>query len=297
MCCVAACNSSGETSTDQCSNGRDDDSDGLPDCADPACRVYAFCAGSDAGRPDGGPVDAAPRPDGALCGRTIDLVIVADVSSSMVGPLEQLEQETGAIVDAVRAVDPDAQTSLVVFVDDALAVQDCVAFVDAAALESELAAWRARAPDNRSPVSGTFNQDCAENGLDALALATAECPWRDGAARVIVHVTDDTFAEHPTVLSGPWGGGIVVQHTYAETADALVDGDVRVVGLTRNGAGRDCGASTISPDVGQGFHTPYLGSPSIPERTGGIAIDLDAWRAGEVDLAATIASVAETACQ
>jgi len=296
-CCVAACDSSGETSLDQCSNGRDDDADGLADCADLACHVYAFCEGDDAGRPDAGPIDAAPRPDGAACARPIDLVIVADVSSSMVGALEQLEQESEAIVATVRALDASSTVSLVVFVDDALAVDECAPLADAASLSGALAARRALAPENRSPVSGTINQDCAENGLDALSLAVAECPWRAGAAHVILHVTDDTFAERPTVLSGPFGGGVLVQHTFDETADALVATGARVVALTRQGAGRDCGATTVSPDVGRGFHAPYLAMPSIPERTAGIVLDLDAWRDGTVDLAASIAAVAEPACQ
>jgi hypothetical protein len=259
--------------------------------------VYSFCEGDDAGRPDAGPVDAAPRPDGAACARPIDLVIVADVSSSMVGALEQLERESEAIVTTMRALDAGSRVSLVVFVDDALAVDECAPLADAASLSGALAARRVLAPENRSPVSGTINQDCAENGLDALSLAAAECPWRAGAAHVILHVTDDTFAERPTVLSGPFGGGILVQHTFDETADALVAEGARVVALTRSGAGRDCGATTVSPDVGRGFHAPYLAMPSIPERTAGIALDLDAWRDGTVDLAASIAGVAEAACQ
>src|SRR5688500_11526174 len=81
---------SGESSVDQCSNARDDDSDGLTDCADPACRVYAFCTGADGGAADAGPRDAAPRPDGARCGRPLELVLVLDVSSSMEDELARL---------------------------------------------------------------------------------------------------------------------------------------------------------------------------------------------------------------
>jgi hypothetical protein len=297
VCSLFACNSTGGESTlDECSNGRDDDSDGMADCTDPACRGYSFCSGGDAGQGDGGPRDAAPRPDGAACGRTIDLVVVADVSSSMVTSLERLAAESSAIVDAMRALDPDAAVSLVVFVDDALAVNDCAPFADGAALATEIAAWRTRAPNNRSPVSATYNQDCAENSLDALSRAATECPWREGAARMILHVTDDTFAERPTVLSGPWGGGIVVQHTYPETVDQLAAAGAHVVALTRNGTGHDCGAA-ISPDVGQGFQTPYQDMPAIPARTAGIALDLDVWNEGGIDLATTLADLAESACQ
>lgn len=290
------CSPGGETSADQCSNARDDDADGLIDCADLACRVYAFCSGSDGGRPDAGPVDALPRPDGARCGRTIDAVITLDVSSSMIAAIDRLRDDAPALLDALRALDADARLSLVVFVDDALAIRECAPIADADALRSELSLWREQAPQNRSPASMMLNQDCPENSLDAIWTALA-CPtWREGSARVILHATDDTFAESPAVLSGPFGGGIVVQHRYDETVDALVEADVRFAALARAGAGRACGA-TISPNVGRGFHEPYEAMASIPERTAGVAIDLDAWVAGSVDLASEVSALAEAACQ
>nr|MDQ3037570.1 hypothetical protein [Myxococcota bacterium] len=174
-------------------------------------------------------------------------------------------------------------------------VRDCAPVADAAELASELDAWRARAPENRSPASGIANVDCPENALDALALATSTCAWRDVAARIVVHVTDDTFAERPTVLSGPFGGGIVVQHTFAETSDILGMNRVRVLALTRDGEGQDCGAGR-SPDVGRGFQAPYLGMPSLPDRTGGVALPLPGLTDGSLDVAAAIASLAEIAC-
>lgn len=290
------CQSGGESSVDQCSNARDDDGDGLIDCGDPACRVYAFCSASDSGRPDAGPTDALPRPDGARCARTIDLAIVLDVSSSMLASLDRLRDEASALFDAIRALDAEARIVMVVFVDDALRVRECAPFADAGELASEIARWRDEAPRNRSPLSMTINQDCAENSLDAIHEALACSSWREGSARIVLHVTDDTFAEHPSVLSGPFGGGIVVRHRYDETLQALLEADVRFAALARSGAGRPCGA-TISPNVGRGFHEPYQGMASIPERTGGIAIDHDLWRGGGLELAPEIAALAEAACQ
>jgi hypothetical protein len=284
-----------ESSIDECSNGRDDDGDGLIDCADPACRVYVFCLGGDAGTADAGERDAAPRPDGALCERTVDVVLVVDVSSSMDPELRALRDASVALVDQLRALDAGARVSLVVFVDDALAIAECMPLADGEALARELETWRLLAPENRSPMSGTLNQDCVENSLDALALAAGGCPWREGSARLLVHVTDDTFAERPTVLSGPFGGGIVVQSTYAEAVDALVRRGIRVLAVARQGVGEPCGAGR-SADVGAGFHSNWNAMPSIPERTGGRALDVEALVDGRLDLPATLTAAAETAC-
>lgn len=283
-----------ESDIDACSNGRDDDGDGMADCRDPACRAYVFCLQSDAGT-DAGPVDAGPPQDGAVCARPIDVVLTVDVSSSMVAELEALRDAAVGLVERLRALDESARVSLVVFIDDALAVGEC-APLEGPALRDELEAWRVRAPEDRSPVSDTLNQDCPENSLDALALAAGGCAWREGAAHLVVHVTDDTFAERPAVLSGPFGGGIVVQSTYAEAADVLVAEGARVIAVARQGQGESCGAGR-SPDVGQGFHTPYMGMVSLPERTGGVALSLPDLVDGELDLAAVIAERAELACQ
>lgn len=292
---LSACAPSGESTVDQCSNGRDDDGDRLVDCADLACSVYAFCSSADAGPRDAGPRDAAPRPDGATCARMIDLVLVLDVSGSMDAELALLRDQSEALVTELRALDPSVRISMVVFVDDALAVEACAPFADANALRDALEARRMDTSRNTSP-GGTLNVDCPENSLDALTLAATTCPWREAAAHLVLHVTDDTFAERPAVLSGPFGGGVLVQSTYAETSAALNRAFVEVLALTRQGEGEDCGAGR-SADVGQGFHTAYLGQTSLPERTSGIALDLDAWRGGSLDLVGEISRIAEDACQ
>ncbi len=283
----------GESSIDACSNARDDDGDGLVDCADPACRVYAFCLSLDAGT-DAGPIDAA-LPDGALCTRPLDVVMVLDVSSSMTDELARVRMGVSELWDEAHALDPSAQISLVVFVDDALAVAMCAPFASAASLDEELGRWMEHSRTNTSPSSGTFNQDCAENSLDAL-YAASTCPFRAGSARVLLHVTDDTFVERPAVLSGPFGGGVVVIHTYAETADALVGVSARVVAITQPGAGTACGAGLTNPDVGRGFHTSYMGQPALPERTGGLAIDIAALRSGSETIGAMLRRAAMPAC-
>ncbi len=293
---LSACTGPGtsaESTLDQCSNGRDDDGDGLIDCADIACTVHAFCAVSDGGTRDAGEVDAALLGDGG-CLRPIDLVFSVDVSSSMQAELTALSMTAPAMFERLHAIDPTVRVSLVAFVDDVLAVAECAPLT----LEDftrELEIFRQSAASNRNLVSSIENVDCPENSLDALARA-AECGWRDGAARIVVHVTDDTFAERPTVLSGPFGGGIVVQHTYAETRTALSNANIRLIAMTASGVGSDCGAGR-SPDVGQGFHTPFLGMPPLVESTGGAALNLDDLVRGSLDLGAEIVRVIEPVCE
>jgi hypothetical protein len=292
---LSACGGSGmgaESTLDQCSNGRDDDGDGQIDCADIACTVHAFCASFDGGMRDAGDGDVM-RPDGGECLRPIDLVFSVDVSSSMESELASLKAAAPALFERIHALDPGARVSLVVFVDDVLAIADCEPLT-VEEFSREIDTFRQSASSNRNPVSSIENVDCPENSLDALTRASA-CEWRDGAARVVVHMTDDTFAERPTVLSGPFGGGIVVQNTYAETQRALSNATIRLVAVTAAGVGADCGAGR-SPDVGRGFHTPFLGMPSLPESTGGEAMSLDAFARGELDIGAEVSRVAERAC-
>jgi hypothetical protein len=286
-----------------CSNGVDDDRDGLTDCADPACRLFAWCAGpSDAGSPDAALPDAA-LPDapgldaGPLrCEAPLDVVLVLDVSSSTAGDLARLRDGAAPLFEALRAASTDSRLGLVVFVDDALAVDGCAPIAGPEALSTALETWRAFSASNTSPVSRIPNVDCAENSLDALATALTVCPWRAGR-RVIVHLTDDTFAERPAVLSGPFGPGVVVTTTYLEVSDALARERVVVGALARDGAGIGCGGPTPSPDVGRGFHRPFGTDVSLPERTGGVAWDLDAVRRGELDPVASIAALlARVAC-
>lgn len=276
-----------------CSNGMDDDGDMLVDCDDPACQLFAWCTGSpDASAPDASAPDASGLDAGDVgpvaCSEPLDLVLTLDVSSSMTEDVARLRDLSPAIFAAARTASTDARVSLVVFVDDALAVEDCAAFETPEALAAELDQWRAFTTQNRSPVSAIANVDCVENSLDAIATAITGCPRRAGGAHVVLHVTDDTFAERPTVLSGPFGPGVLVASTYVEVSDALAREDMTFVALTANGAGASCGGATISPDVGRGFHTPFGTELSLPERTRGEAWDLRAARAGTLDVAASL---------
>ena len=292
----------GETSIDACSDGRDNDGDGLSDCDEPACRAYAFCSGGIDGGPggvDGGTVvrpDTGPPRDGGsvFCTEPLDVVFVIDVSSSMADEIEQIRNGVDSIWGAAQALTADTQFMLVVFVDDVLAINSCGPFASREAMQTELSRWHSFTGANNQPGGSPYtNSDCPENSIDALYLAASACPWRPGATHIVVHVTDDTFAERPATLSGfgfP-GSGIAVAHTYAEAVAALQEHEVRV-GTFAAPMAEFCGADT-SGNTAQGFFDPYMGMPSIPEATGGQAWSIRDVRMGTLDMAEAISAFTE----
>jgi len=294
---VTGCGGSHPTPTEAdmaaCTNNRDDDNDGLVDCHDSDCAVFQVC------RHDAGVLDAdldAPMSDAGPCSAPLDIVLVVDVSTSMASDIAAIRAGIGSVWDAAHALTEDTQISMVVFVDDVLAVDasqpplstggHCVPFASASDIETHLVAWQMFCATNQSPVSHIQNHDCAENSLDAIMVATA-CPVRTGSTRVILHVTDDTFAERPAVLSGAFGGGVRVQFNFVETLTMLTDHQYHVGVFAESGVGDDCGAGR-SPDVGRGFSGPYGGMLSLPDATGGHFWDLRQVRAGNIDMTQTI---------
>lgn len=299
---AASCTGSHPPATEDdaatCSNNIDDDNDGLVDCHDPACAVFPFCGVQDAGPVDMGLDDAGdvgPIPDAGACTAPLDVVLVVDVSTSMAAELGAIRSGVTSLWDTAHTLSTDAQISMVVFVDDVLAIDGpapnvldggCMPFTSADELGTQLDFWQMFCATNQSPVSHLQNHDCAENSLDAIVAATM-CPTRAGSTRVIIHVTDDTFVERPGVLSGEWGGGVHVGFNYLETTTALTDGRFHVGVFAETGMGDDCGAGR-SPDVGRGFSGPYSMMASLPDATGGHFWDLREVRAGRLDMMTSI---------
>lgn len=285
---------SAERDVFQCSDGTDDDGDGLVDCADPDCAVHARCGATDGGGldasippgTDAGPLDATAPPP---CSDPLDLVFVIDVSTSMTDEIAGIRTGIDQVWSAATALTANAQISLVVFVDDVAAVSGCAPFATVEAMQSELMSWQSFTSSNGQPGgSAASNSDCPENSLDAMHVAASLCPWRPSSYRILVHITDDTFEERPARLSSVFGtGGIPVQRTYAETVSALRAAQIRVGAFAAPGEGEECGAGS-SPDVGRGFHAPYLGMPSIPDATGGDVWSIRDVRAGTIDMADSI---------
>ena len=295
---TACSSSSAEIGPTACTDGVDNDHDGAIDCEDSTCAFQPACSGQDASTP-------APMPDGGMfpdrnlppptpCAEPMDVVFVIDVSTSMADEVAGIREGIDSIWAATQSRSIDARFGLVVFVDDVAAVDGCAPFDSVSALQSELMSWQSFTSSNGQPGgSSSSNSDCAENSLDAIHTAATTCAWRPEATHLLIHVTDDTFAERPARLSdGFFGGGIPVQRTYAETLEALVAREIRVGAFAAPGAGEHCGAGT-SPDVGRGFHAPYMGMPSLPEATGGRAWSIRDVRAGTLDMAEAIIEFAQ----
>jgi hypothetical protein len=197
---------------------------------------------------------------------------VLDVSTSMESSLDALRTGIGDVWTAASALSPDPRFSLIVFVDDALAVNGCTAFGSVDELRGAFDTWRAFCSSNESPVSRAYNTDFLENSMDALYLAATSCTFREGATRIVVHVTDDTFLERPEVFSD----SVTCEHTYAEVARAYVAFELRLASFHD------------MADHPEGFSAPYEGSPTLVDRTGGASFSLDEVVSGRRDMGESI---------
>lgn len=264
-----------------CQDHIDNDSDGRIDCLDADCVIYSVCGGQNGS--DGGAshdlgitgVDLGTTVPNT-CSDTLDVVFVLDVSSSMAADLGRIRSGMGDIWNAARALTSTAQFSMIVFVDDVLPVNHCAPFASLSDLQDAFDQWASFCSSDENPVSHATAMDCPENSLDALYAATA-CPWRTPSTRIVVHVTDDTFAEPPSALST-----IPVQHSYADTVAALMAHQIRV-GTFATPSGEAtwwCSGDT----TGQGFFEPWNGQAAIPVATGGRAWSINQTRNGTINM-------------
>lgn len=217
-----------------------------------------------------------------MCEDALDVVFVLDVSTSMDDVLSKIRAGIADVWNTATSLSANAQFSLVVFVDDAVAVNDCAPIASVSELQAQFDHWRDFCSSNESPASGENNDDCEENTLDAIELAITSCPWRSPSTRVLVHVTDDTFVERPDRLSG----AISVQSTYAQVASDLVYHEIRFATFANAGTAT-CGNYSGAP----GFHTAYMSEPSLPTQTGGRAWDLDEVRGDRLNMGTAISEL------
>lgn len=211
----------------------------------------------------------------------VDVVFVLDVSTTMSFVLDRLAHEIAAVDAEVRKHDANPHYGLVVFVDDVKVIDGGKAFTDIEDLTREFQRWKAFTADNRQISHTGDNLDWPENSLDALHAAATDFAWRDAddTVRVVVHATDDSFAEAGDVLSGT----VTVQHDYDETAAALRAAHVRVASFTAP-IGGQCECEDVKP----GFMAARGDDPSLPEATGGAAFDLDDVAGGRLHFADAI---------
>jgi hypothetical protein len=226
-------------------------------------------------------------PEGKGCESGIDIVFVMDVSTTMGGFIQLLADEMLVVDAAIQALElPTApHYGLAVFVDDAALLNGGVPYPDAAALQDDFIMWSNFTASNQQVGGGNSNSTWTENSLDALYLAAAGFQWRpeQTTTRIVIHTTDDTFWDGPTV-----GNGVPIQHGYADTVQALQDATVRVYSFADD-IGGQCNCADVTP----GWSTPYMGMLPIPEATDGGVFVINDILSGAVSLADAINTAVE----
>lgn len=227
------------------------------------------------------------------CVQDIDIVFVMDVSTSMGPFLSKLADEILVVDQALADLGlPNApHYGLAVFVDDSALTNGGAPYPDAMTLQGEFTMWSTFTSTN-SQVSGSgFNSTWPENSLDALYAAAVGFQWRppgDDTLRLIIHTTDDTFWNGPTMQDG-----VMIQHGYDETVDALQAAQIRTFSFAAQIGGM-CECEDVTP----GWSTPYQGKTALPEATDGGVFDIDLVLAGQLSLAAAIEGLIEdTMCE
>jgi hypothetical protein len=235
---------------------------------------------------DLGPSVDAPGQD-QRCQEQVDVVFVMDVSTSMGGFLSTMADEMLAVDLAIQdlGLDTEPRYGLAVFVDDYLLVNDGMAYDDVTLLAADFDMWSMFTASNSQVNGGGFNTTFPENSIDPLYAAATEFDWSPlgMTTRIVIHTTDDTFWDGPTMADGE-----MIQHSYVETVDALQDEQVRVFSFAAM-----LGGPGENEDVTMGWFGPYGAEIAIPEATDGGVFSIDDVLAGTVSLGDAIVSAVE----
>jgi hypothetical protein len=235
---------------------------------------------------DLGPSVDAPGQD-ERCEEQVDVVFVMDVSTSMGGFLATMADQMLVVDQAIQdlALSTEPRYGLAVFVDDYLLVNEGMAYDDVTELAADFDMWSAFTASNAQVNGVGFNTTFPENSIDPLYAAATEFEFRPlgMTTRIVIHTTDDTFWEAPEVADG-----IVIQHDYLETVDALQDEQVRVFSFAAM-----LGGPGENEDVTMGWFGPYGAEVAIPEATDGGVFNIDDVLAGTVSLGDAIVSAVE----
>ena len=236
---------------------------------------------------DLGPIPDEPGGKVPGCQSAIDIVFVMDVSTTMGEFLGLMADEMLAVAAAIQALElpTTPHYGLAVFVDDAALLNDGMPYDDANALRDDFIYWSDFTSSNQQVGGGNSNSTWTENSLDALYLAATEFDWRPAntTTRIVIHTTDDTFWDGPTV-----GNGENILHGYEETVEAMQDAMVRGYSFADT-----IGGACECTDVSMGWSTPYLGMTPMPEATDGGVYDINQILGGTVSLADAINTAVE----
>jgi hypothetical protein len=221
------------------------------------------------------------------CQSAIDIVFVMDVSTTMGEFLGLMADEMLAVDAAIQALElPNPpHYGLAVFVDDAALLNGGAPYPNATALRDDFIFWSNFTASNQQVGGGNGNFTFTENSLDALYLAASDFEWRpeQTTTRLVIHTTDDTFWDGPTV-----GNGVPIVNGYAGTVQALQDAMVRVYSFAD-----DIGGACECQDVTPGWSTPYMGMLPVPEATDGGVYAINEILAGSVSLTDAINTAVE----
>jgi hypothetical protein len=231
--------------------------------------------------------------NGSTCTQAVDVVFVMDVSTSMGPFLQKLAQEMPAVDASAKALNlaTEPHYGLVVFVDDTEVVNAGTPYQDIATLQADFESWASFTSQGTQIDSGIESSSMPENSLDALYRAATEFAWRpaDQTLRVVIHTTDDSFWNGPTITPE----GVPTTHGYGDTLNALQTANVRVFSFASKLGGED-----ETDDVSPGWFASYLGMPAVPDATGGSVFELDQVLANQISLAASITTSIESShCQ
>jgi hypothetical protein len=279
-----------------CAEPREETSTGVPTGGGPGSGSDTGESGASSEEDSNGDaprLDVAPGgtmgddPDGdPMCEEDVDIVFVMDVSTSM-GPFLSTLADEILVVDQALAslgLPNPPHYGLVVFVDDVALLGGGAPYPDVQTLQADFQMWSTFTASNQQVGGGNQNTTWPENSLDGLHAAAAGFQWRQDAARIVIHTTDDTFWEGPSTQNG-----VMIQHDYAGTVDALQSREIRVFSFTAQIGGM-CECEDVTP----GWSAPYLGMPPVFEATDGGVFDIDLVLAGQVSLADAINDAVET---
>jgi hypothetical protein len=191
---------------------------------------------------------------------------------------------------AALGIPGERRYGLVVFVDDTMILNAGAPHADVHALQDDFRQWSAFTQSNEQVRGGNWNDTWPENSLDALYLGASDFEWRPPGEtlRAIIHATDDTFWDGPTV-----GNGIQIERGYDETVSRLQEQQVRVFTFAAH-----IGGQYSDQDVTPGWYGPYQGKDSIPDATGGGIFDIDQVLAGQISLSDGIVdAIEENLCE
>lgn len=202
-------------------------------------------------------------------GTKADIVFVIDVTSSMDSSIKQVKDRVRGFVDDMTARNIQAQLCLVTFRDRT--VKACTSVVQdnpSTSVNENLEDFLVELNKVKSSGGG----DIEENQLRALIDAATKTPWRSGAQRMAVMITDAGFHYAP----GEEGDAEEDAPTYRDASFAILNSQMMTFIVGPNKAG---------------YSKNFSGLPPLISYSGGGYFNFDDIRSGKKTLGDVLAAV------